>query len=404
MQEVALDNSAMKIVNDAVNSYSKLIAWEVWNFMTLTHAKAEFDEKNIVSFKGYNDSGKSAMLRALDVLLFNIKPSAQVGFIQDDTDYFRIMAYFDDGITILRDKYMNGQSLYEMYKDGECIFTTKQNNKLVRISEVPQLIQDYLGVINCDGIVLNSRSCFEKQLLVQTTGSENYKFLNAVLKSEEIAIASTMLNTDKNKLLSDINTTESELNAFKSTISDSEGVSFEMITDMKRRDKILDDSDGMLSSLGTLVQNFQNISEIPQIPEIIAVDSSKVDLLVTLSNITNQLTLIPNLPEFQSIESSQLDILASVTQTLGSLNSIPSLPELSKLDLTQIDLLSGISQVVAQFITNENEITNATNRLDAMNIECQTLESQMAEFGHKFIRCKNCNSLIDLEESSMHSH
>ena len=111
--------------------YSKLVSWEVWNFMSLAHAKAEFDEKGIINFKGYNDSGKSAMLTALKVLMCNTNPQKQVGFIQDDKEYFRVLASFDDNVQILRDKYINGQSLYEMYKDGQCIFSTKQDRKSV---------------------------------------------------------------------------------------------------------------------------------------------------------------------------------------------------------------------------------------------------------------------------------
>ena len=128
-----------EVKNESV--YPKLLCWEVWNFMSVEHGKAEFDERNIVNFKGYNDSGKSAMLRALDVLMSNIKPTKQVEYIQDGKDYFRIIAYFDNGVTILRDKYINGQSLYEMYKDNQAIYSTKNGKNLTRVSEVPQSIK-----------------------------------------------------------------------------------------------------------------------------------------------------------------------------------------------------------------------------------------------------------------------
>ena len=148
-----------------LSTYSRLIKWEVFNFMSIEHGECEFDDKNIVNLKGYNDSGKSAMLRALDVLMSNMSPQKQVEFIQDDKDFFRIIAYFDDGVSILRDKYINGQSLYEMYKDGTVIFSTKVGNALARVSEVPEPIRNYLGLIQYDNTVLNSRSCFEKSCL-----------------------------------------------------------------------------------------------------------------------------------------------------------------------------------------------------------------------------------------------
>lgn len=58
---------------------SKLVAWEVWNFMSIKHGKVEFDERNIINIKGYNDSGKSAMLRALDVLFSISNPRLRLG-------------------------------------------------------------------------------------------------------------------------------------------------------------------------------------------------------------------------------------------------------------------------------------------------------------------------------------
>ena len=69
------------------------------------HGKCEFDERNIINLKGYNDSGKSAMLNALKVALCNANPTKQVGFIQDDKDYFRVLVTFSDGVQILRDNY-----------------------------------------------------------------------------------------------------------------------------------------------------------------------------------------------------------------------------------------------------------------------------------------------------------
>ena len=118
-----------------MSGYSKILFWEVWNFMSIEHGKAEFDEQNIINFKGYNDSGKSAMLTALKVAITNSNPTKQVSFIQDDKEFFRVLIVFDDGITILRDKYLNGQSLYEMYKGGGSlpIGTQAQYNNVVSI-------------------------------------------------------------------------------------------------------------------------------------------------------------------------------------------------------------------------------------------------------------------------------
>ena len=265
--------------------YSRLVSWEVYNFMAYSHAKCEFDERGIVTIKGYNDSGKSAMLQALNVLMFNIKANQQVGFIKDDCDYFRVVAYFDDGVTILRDKYINGQSLYEMYKDNEVIFSTKQGKALTRVSGVPEPIEQYLGLISHDGTCLNSRSCIEKQLLVQTTGSENYKLLNVILKSEELAVATQMLNDDKNKVLQDINSTDSKLQSAKELIGVGLDLSEDLILHLERLDKNCDDFDGMLSILKTVKGLSENISSIVISPQLDVVDCGQIDSLICIKNI-----------------------------------------------------------------------------------------------------------------------
>ena len=125
---------------------SRMLYFEVWNFMSIEHARCDFDEHNIIHLVGYNDSGKSSMLVALRCLLSNAFATKQVTFIQDDKDYFRVVCVFDDGIRILRDKYINGQSLYEMYKGGQLIFTTRSGKPLPRVWEDPWRLGMFFAV------------------------------------------------------------------------------------------------------------------------------------------------------------------------------------------------------------------------------------------------------------------
>ena len=111
--------------------------------MSFKKAKVAFDETGIINIKGYNDSGKSAVLRGLVVCLMDMFRRNQAKFIRYGEEYFRIVVSFEDGVSILRDKYLNGQSLYEVYKNGECVFTTKQGNKLSKVDGVPKPIPDY---------------------------------------------------------------------------------------------------------------------------------------------------------------------------------------------------------------------------------------------------------------------
>ena len=83
-----------------------------------------------------------------------------------------------------------------------------ENNKLIKeefyYKDVDTGIERpkpyFVNLITYDKECFNARACFEKQIGVQTSGSENYKMFNTVLKSEELSVASTLLNNDKNKL------------------------------------------------------------------------------------------------------------------------------------------------------------------------------------------------------------
>lgn len=382
--------------------YSRLVSWEVYNFMAYTHAKAEFDEKGIVTIKGYNDSGKSAMLQALNVLMFNIKANQQIGFIKDDCDYFRVVAYFDDGVTILRDKYINGQSLYEMYKDDQVIFSTKQGKALTRVSGVPEPIEQYLGLISHDGTCLNSRSCIEKQLLVQTTGSENYKLLNVILKSEELAIATQMLNDDKNRVLQDINSTESRLQSAKELAGVGTALTEDLIVHLERMDKNCDDFDSMLSVLVTIDNLSKNISSIVITPELSAVDCGQIDSLLSIKSLINNLSSIPNLPELPVIDTSDLDLLYSVQSILAELSTIPEIPSLGSIETDQFDTLTKIVEIYESLSSLNTEEDEIKNRLLQLDEEMKKCASQLEEYGKVVIRCPNCGTVYD--EESGHSH
>lgn len=390
------------VVQQSSTGYSRLVSWEVYNFMAYSHAKAEFDERGIVTIKGYNDSGKSAMLQALNVLMFNIKANQQIGFIKDDCDYFRVVAQFDDGVVILRDKYINGQSLYEMYKDGQVIFSTKQGKALTKVSGVPEPIEQYLGLISHDGTCLNSRSCIEKQLLVQTTGSENYKLLNVILKSEELAIATQMLNDDKNKVLQDINSTENDLNSAKKLIGVGAELTEDLLVHLERMDKNCDDFDGMSSVLVSIDSISKNIASIMITPELDTVDCGQIDSLISINSLINTLSSIPNLPEMPIIDTGNLELLCSVVSVLSELKTIPELPLLDIIDTEQFETIARISDICSSLTSLNKELEDIDVRAKVLDEEMRKCASQLEEFGKVVIKCPNCGTIYDSEQGHKH--
>lgn len=391
------------VIEDTSSNYSRLVSWEVWNFMTIEHGVVSFDERNIVNIKGYNDSGKSAMLRALDVLFFNIKPNAQVGFIQDGKDYFRVQAVFSDGVIILRDKYINGQSLYEMYKDGVLVFTTKQGKMLTRVADVPEIIKDYLGMITCGSMILNSRSCFEKQLLVQTTGSENYKTLNVILKSEEIAVASELLNVDRNRMASDISSIDSEIIAYSNQIHCSEALDTRVIPILKQYDEALDRDENKLHSLESCKSLQGSLKEIPIIPELPNIDTKGLDILLKARGIQETISGMPDIPELSKIDMTQLNLLETLRARVSELNSLPDIPALPTIESERVFYLLDIKKLVEMLIENSKSLSDIDTRLQSISDEKAKLEKELLQSGRDFVRCGNCGELVEVN-SAEHTH
>lgn len=390
-------------MSEATNPYSRLLGWEVWNFMSIEHAKVEFDERNIINFKGYNDSGKSAMLQALKVLMSNSDQTKQVLFIKDDKEYFRIVAYFDDGVMIMRDKYINGQSLYEMYKGKECIFSTKQaNGALTGVNKVPDPIQEYLGLILYDNTCLNARACFEKQIGVQTTGSENYKMFNTILKSEEIARAAELLNTDKNKLVSDINGVDNEIRVKKSMIEKSQSLTRDIIDFLKESDFELISAESMQVSLDNINTISSAISKLKILPELDTINTSELTDLLRLQEIMSAIKNINITPQLEQIDNSRLDTLIKIVSLKNNVESCKVSPEVPCVDSDILPVLIQLKNTRDKIDECENIIKETDTKLKSLDSELSDLQSQLSSMNVNMIKCPCCGSLFSPDE--VHTH
>lgn len=409
------------------DTYSRLLGWEVWNFMAFKHASVSFDEKNILNFKGYNDSGKSAMCLALNILMTNTDPNKQVDFIHDECDYFRVVAYFDDDIKILRDKYINGQSLYEMYKGEELIFTTKNGKALTRVSEVPQPIQEYLGLISYDNTYLNFRSCIDKQFGAETTGSENYLAFNTVLKAEELASATQMLNNDKNRLVADMSGLENELYVTKQMCTEGNNITDEMVDTLTALDKTVDTLDIRGVDAKQLNDVTTSLSAIPVFPAVEPIETAQFDTLCNLANMKKEVEAIVDYPVVETIDTGRLDEIAGLSKKLEELKGLPTYPEVTLVDTKQIDEISvlwGISQelntlVVAPAVDTIDSsqlemicnLRNLLSEIGSCDAKTQQIDGELIELGKtveqysamlqqmgiKMVKCPNCGQMFDSE-------
>ena len=378
-------------------TFSKISSIELENFMSISKATLSFDETGIINLKGYNDSGKSAITRALGVLFFNQYKQAQKNFIKHGESFFRIIVNFDDGISILRDKYVHGPSLYEMYENGKLIFSTKVGNTLTQVKEVPLEIREYLAMTETSsGNYLNSQSIYDKQFLIQTSGSENVELLNGVLKLKETSLATTDLKNDINSLHSSINSIVAEIESIKLSLERYEFVDEGFISLLAQLDKGYDKAETLYSSykeLADLLLERAGLSVNTPVLELI--DSSAYESLLQISKLLEKVGQLSVAPELQLIDVKSYLELRKIAELQNNRKNYSTLNvELQLIDFQPLNELKNLLKVYEKFseiYMLNSELTDEANQLKT---EMSQLEQYAIEHGIAISRCGNCGSLV----------
>jgi len=378
--------------------FSKITSVEVYNFMAFKHAKAYFDEKGIINIKGYNSSGKSAFEVALAVCLMNMYVAKQNKFIRHGEDYFRVIVTFDDGISIVRDKYVNGQSLYEMYKETECVFTTKQGNMLAKISGVPSPIKSYLELVETDIGYLNYQTCKDPLWLIDTKGAENYTTLNEVLKTEEISRANAMLNADVNSLNSEIAMIESELQRKELQLHSCQGITEGLILALSEKEdemSVLMYRERLLNSICATLESLSKLRDIPEVEKLNVTKQIKISTIY--SNIVNLLEL-KDIPEVSRISVERL-------RSLNNLGNISAQLSESFVDIPEVLKIEGLDKELKlkKIVSELKELLGTSEKLLAIENEEKSLLTEKEHFveeakkeGKFFVECENCGTLLEV--------
>lgn len=375
--------------------YSKITNIEVTNFMVYSHAKVSFDEKGIINIKGYNSGGKSTMLKAIAVCLMNMYPKAQTKFIRHGEKYFRIVVNFDDGVSIVRDKYITGQSLYEIYKDNNCIFTTKEGGKLTKVDGIPKVIEDYLGLCIVSTGCLNYQVRQDKLWLIETTGSENYNSLNEILKTEEISKANTLLNSDKNEINSGIASTEARLQETKLSLHELNSYTEDLLSALESRELLCKSLTAKYKELKDIVSLVDELNTLSDIPEVSKIDLKRYSSIESITSIGNELDNFVIYPELEKIVDKRISDIDALSSTVKSLKEVGKvLPELSIIATNKEDSLVEIISILSEIKTNSEELKTIKEGQSKLSSKLDTVVKEAESKGIKFVKCDNCGSYI----------
>ena len=388
-----------KGVSLKTKSYSPIKSVEVFNFMVYSHAVMSFDEENIINLKGYNSCGKSTMLKAIAVCLMNMYPNAQAKFIRHGEQYFRVVVRFENGIAILKDKYINGKSLYEVYQDEECIYSTKEGSRLTRVDGIPQQIADFLGLCETSSGWLNYQVRQDPLWLIETRGSENYRSLNEILKAEELARASELLNSDKNKVNSDVASIEASLQETKLSLIDIENYTDDLLSLLEEREISCKRMVSRYKDISALEGIIEEMSTIVDVPEVVGIDYSN---LVDVNSISSTIDLIDSIvvpPEIIKCDSERFEDIAQIRSYVADIDSIPSLPSdvVSSVDVNGIKDIINIGTLVNEVYDIISDIRRLDSMQDDVNSKLSGIVREASKQGIKFVRCDNCGTYMEVK-------
>lgn len=380
--------------------YSKITSIEVTNFMVYSHARAVFDERGIINLKGYNSSGKSSLLKALGVCMFDLYTKSQSKLIKHGEDYFRIVISFDDGVSIIRDKYINGQSLYEMYKDGKCVLTTKEGSKLGKVDGVPQGIKDYLGLCETSLGCLNYQSRQDRLWLVETTGSENYASLNQVLKTEQLSRASALINADRNKLNTEIAGIEAQQQATREARIDAEKYTAELLFMLETAEKRATGYLSQYECLDSACQTVARLEELKPIPEVGKIDYAQLEAIEGLNKAVGQLISLKPIPVIEVVDFSRLSELGAILKLCEKLDAqgktvVPIVDPIE--GVARLQQLLDIVQIVASLSDLTKQQKQIKQELSDISNNLETAVTLARAEGVVFAKCNNCGSYVSVE-------
>lgn len=378
-------------------NYNKITSVEVFNFMVYEHAIIHFDDCNIINIKGYNSGGKSTMLKAIAVCLMNMYPKAQTKFIRHGEKYFRIVVRFEDGMSIVRDKYITGQSLYEMYRDDKCIFTTKEGNKLTKISEIPQVIQKYLGLCETSSGYLNYQVRQDPLWLIETTGSENYNSLNEILKTEELSRANALLNSDKNQLNSEITGIEASLQEVNSALIESKGYTDELLSLLEGKESECKSLSRKYRDVKGLIKILSELEGIKNIPSVSEIECTRLEAISSIQERVSTLNNMVDLPAVEKCNTDKMIGISKITDIVSRLETMgKSYPEVLFVDVDRIACMERILSIVKELKANQTAMRKLSAENTKVRKELDTLVHTAKAMGIKFVQCENCGTYIEV--------
>ena len=375
---------------EQVEHQSKIISLKIENFMSIKNGIIEFDDSNIISLCGYNDSGKSAITRLMEVMLYNAYSTDQVKFITDGEDYWLGELVFSDGVVYTRRKYADGKSLWELTKGDKVLFTNKlPNGTYAAMGDTPEVIERYLGVIQDEltGEELNVRRNTDKLFLINTSGGDNYKILNSVLRSDVLSSASKTLNEDKNKLNAEVTEKKTIQGVLQEQYDSYDVAPKEELDEVHTYISNLEESKGRITRLSLIMEENQRKHSITLYDTLTPVDTSRLEDLQDIMELAGQ----KNIAIYDSVDKIDVARLVELRNImeLSKKLSNTTYDKLEKVDVDRIKDLKNLAEVLNTLLVTRKNYNRVSKQLNDTRTQLLRLSQE-----HGLKVCHNCGSIV----------
>lgn len=401
-----------------IMTYAPLTSVTVTNFMSFPSCTVEYSNpssedtefypEGILNIKGFNDSGKSALLIAVGVCLLNAYPRDQKSFIREGTESFRVVCRFADGVSIIREKYADGRSLYEMTSESEgTLYTTRSGDMLTNVEGIPAPIEKYLGLFAEGSFYLNMRRRTDPMLLVNTTGSENFNMLNSVLKTAELSEAAKDASNQANVLANELSDKQVELYGVESELKGIWETS-EFLDSLLFQSTNEDELSSAVSGLSSAVDAGAAYEASPEpAPSAVLNNLTPIDNapLRVFSSCTESIHALQNTPRPlslpQGISSDTLQTLESAFESCSLLSTVEVFPEALESYFSRCSLTSAPYKGFRSVQQTIQEYKELSAKHDKVAEFVQDLSEQLSNeldsikaAGYSVGRCPSCSALV----------
>ena len=384
---------------------SRISSMSITNFMSIGKAEIDFTREPITAICGRNDSGKSAVVRLLDIMFYNSYGTEQVKFIKDGEDYFEGVLYFDDGVTYTRRKYQTGNTFYELKKDDKILYTNQQGRAFIAVNEVPQEISTYLGVLKdmYTGEKLNIRRCTDRMFLIETSGGDNYKIFNSILRSEALAQATTKMNKDRNSLHQQYVVSLNQLTALQQEYIRAKLPKEEVISRIAVQNKVVKAKSEQLQGIRGIREREKKYRGV-QIPkEVRTISADVLERAEQAERLKNTVTRyrgvkIPR--ELSAVEVERFGAISEIQGTREKYQDIQvprAINVVSVSGVEQYKEIADIKKSAQKYAESDSQYAEVEREYNEVRAE---LEEQVKKYG--LVICTKCGNVMEYAQAHEH--